>query len=291
MTVRSIIERAALVARAVRSREITVGGIPYRIPRWWPAEDAADREPWLDDVLHAAFRCGEGAFLDIGANVGQTLLKVLGIDRSRQYIGFEPQILCSSLIQKFIDMNKLTKHIVLPVGLSSENRVVKLLTRDYEFDPAASMVESFRPESFYKGYQYVCVRKGDEVATEMHLSSIAAMKIDVEGGELEVIEGLANTIRKHQPFIVFEVLNFYLHATKEALAASIVSFRQERIDRMERFLRGLGHEIYRIGPDGLTAVAKIQPESTPDLTRSNYVAVPRDRRDGFLTELRRSSSA
>jgi FkbM family methyltransferase len=191
MTVRSIVARVALVARAVRSREITLGGIRYRIPRWWPAEDAADREPWLDDVLNAAFRCGEGAFLDIGANVGQTLLKVLTIDGSRQYIGFEPQILCSSIIQKFIDANKLTKHIVLPIGLSSENRVVKLLTRDYELDPAASMVESFRPESFYERYQYVCVRRGDEVSAEMELSAIAVMKIDVEGGELEVIEGLA----------------------------------------------------------------------------------------------------
>jgi hypothetical protein len=60
---------------------------------------------------------------------------------------------------------------------------------------------------------------------------------------------------------------------------------------MERLLRGFGYEIYRIGPDGLTAVAKIQPESTPDLTRSNYLAVPRDRRDDFLSELRSSRIA
>ena len=288
MAIRPIVERLARVARSVRSREITVGGSRYRVPRWWPAEDATDREHWLDDVFHAAFRCGDGPFLDVGANVGQTLLKVLAIDRSRRYIGFEPQILCSSIIQNFIQTNNLANHVVLPIGLSSENKVVRLLTRDYEFDPAASMVESFRPESFYKGHQYVCVRKGDEVAAEMQLSAIAVMKIDVEGGELEVIEGLANTIRNYQPFIVFEVLNFYLHATKEHLAEPIVSFRQERIDRMEGLLRSFGHELYRISPGGLTAVPKIHPESTPDLNRSHYVAVPRDRCDRFLSELRNS---
>jgi FkbM family methyltransferase len=289
MTFRSIAERLALVASLLRSREIALGGARYRIPRGSlnplrPEEDAQNREPWLDAVLRAAFRCSDGAFLDVGANIGQTLLKVLAIDNSRQYIGFEPQVMCSSVIQKFIQVNRLTKHVVLPIGLSTENRVLKLLMREDEFDAKASIVESFRPQNFYNGYQYVCVRKGDEVATELGLSAIAVMKIDVEGGELEVIEGLAGTIRKYQPFIVFEVLNFYLIVTNESLAEPIVGFRRERIARMEELLRGFGYEIYRIVPGGLTAIANIQPESTPDLTRSNYVAVPRDECDGFVRE-------
>src|SRR5690242_19223100 len=87
MTARSIVERLRLLARVVRSREITVGGVRYRVPRWWQADDAAGREPWLDDVLRAAFRCGQGSLVDVGANVGQSLLKLLAIDRSRQYVG------------------------------------------------------------------------------------------------------------------------------------------------------------------------------------------------------------
>lgn len=282
--------KITLAVRLVRTREIKVGGIPYRMPGYllnplWLAQGGADYEPWLDNVFGAAFRCREGAFLDVGANIGQTMLKVLAIDRSRQYVGFEPQVMCSAIVQKFIQDNGLTKHTILPIGLSTENKTVKLLMREGDFDSTASIVESFRPDSFYKGHRYVCVRNGDAVAAELHLDSVAVIKIDVEGAELEVIEGLANSIQKHQPFVVFEVLNFYLAVTNEALAEPTVRFRKDRLEKLESILRSFGYEIYRIVPSGPKAVAKIQPESTADLTQANYIAVPSDSRDRFLREI------
>jgi FkbM family methyltransferase len=291
MSLRSTPKKIALAIRLVRRPVIELEGKSYQMRGYvlnplWLDQRRGVHEPWLDEVFRAAFRCRDGAFIDVGANIGRTLLKVLALDDTRQYVGFEPQPSCSAIIHEFIRVNRLSRHTILPIGLGSENKTVKLLIGDTDFDPTASIVQSFRPDSFYTRHHYVCLRNGDEVLAELELRAIAVIKIDVEGAELEVIEGLSRTIRERQPFIVFEVLNFYLIATNQPLAEQTIKFRQQRIERLEQLLRGFGHHIYRIVPEGLEPVARIQPESTQDLTRANYVAVPRDVHERFLHHLR-----
>jgi FkbM family methyltransferase len=282
-------KKIALAIRMARKPVIEVGGISYRMRSCvmnplWLDEARTEHEPWLDDVLRAAFRCRDGAFIDVGANIGRMMLKVLAIDDTRQYVGFEPQVTCSAILQTFIRENGLNKHTILPIGLATGNTTVELLVSGEDFDPTASMVQSFRPDGFYREHQYVCVRNGDEVVAELDLRAIAVIKIDVEGAELEVIEGLSNTLRKQQPFVVFEVLNFYLLATNQPLPEQTVKFRQNRIERLEHLLRSFGYGIFRIVPGGPQAVRKIQPESTPDLRLANYIAVPRDSQERFLKQ-------
>ena len=147
----------------------------------------------------------------------------------------------------------------------------------------ASMVENFRPYSFYTSSQYICVRKGDEVMAELKIPSVAAIKIDVEGGELEVIEGLSDTIREKMPVIIFEVVNHDLAVTGENLDARAVQFREGRTEKMECLLRGQGYEIHNVLPGNiLRRVGKIQPAMSADLSNTNYVAVSRQDVDSFL---------
>lgn len=281
-------KKIMFVLHAVRRRQITVGGAPYRfrgyllLPLWLHTRHV-DGEPELDNIFRAALRCREGAFLDVGANLGQTMLKVLAIENTRQYVGFEPQVICSCVIQKFIQDNGLTNHTILPIGLSTENKVLKLYNSG-EFDASATILQDLRPDGFYPAHQCVCVRKGDEIAAELDLKSVAVIKIDVEGAELEVIEGLSNTIQKHQPFIVFEVIHFH-PPWDQALPEPQVKFRKERVERMETMLRRFGYQIYRIFTEGPKMVNKIQLGWTTDLNPPNYVAVPSEARDRFFLEI------
>jgi FkbM family methyltransferase len=282
------LRKAALLVRLSRSKAIRVGDSTYRMKGFLVnalAAEAAEepREPWLDAVYQALLRCREGAFLDVGANVGQTMLKILAFDKTRQYIGFEPQLSCSSLIQSFIGDNNLKGHTILPLGLSNCNRFVRLYLRGGGHDSTASMIQNFRPDSFYNSYQYVCVRKGDELIAELGLASISAIKIDVEGAELEVIEGLFNTIREWMPFIIFEVLNHYLVITGEKLDPQMIQFRESRIRKMECLLTRQGYEIYNVLPGKvLKRVQKIQPAVSADMSLTNYVAVSKLDGGSFL---------
>jgi FkbM family methyltransferase len=236
-------------------------------------------EPWLDAVYQTVLTCREGAFLDVGANRGQSMLKLLSLDKKRQYVGFEPQLSCCSLIQSFIEENNLKNHTILPFGLSNNNQLVRLYHRGGNYDGTASIIQNFRPESFYASYRYVYVRKGDELIAELKLASISAIKIDVEGAELEVIEGLLDTIREKMPLIIFEVLNHYLVATGEKLDARAIRTREGRLEKMECLLTGQGYQIYNaLSGNVLKRVQKIQPAVSRDLSITNYVAV--SKRDG-----------
>jgi FkbM family methyltransferase len=205
-------------------------------------------EPWLDLAYKASLATKQGTFVDVGANTGQTLLKILSIEKTRSYIGFEPQIDCCFFIKNFINDNKLDTHTVLPVGLSNQNGVLELLKRNDNTDSTASTVDGFRPDKFYSIRENILVAKGDEVFEHLDLETISTVKIDVEGGELEVIDGLGIVIQSHKPIIIFEVLNHYLAVTGEALDDETIAFRNERNNRLAERLNRLGYHIFNILP-------------------------------------------
>jgi hypothetical protein len=59
-------------------------------------------EPWLDRIYEKVMLDRRGAFIDVGANIGQTLLKVLNTNPSAEYVGFEPQLNASAAMERFL---------------------------------------------------------------------------------------------------------------------------------------------------------------------------------------------
>jgi hypothetical protein len=58
-------------------------------------------ESYLDDIYLTILSKTKGAVIDVGVNVGQTLLKILSIDKNRLYYGFEPQIIAAAAVEFF----------------------------------------------------------------------------------------------------------------------------------------------------------------------------------------------
>lgn len=240
-------------------------------------------EVWLDDAYSAALNSKEGAFIDVGANTGQTLVKILSIDTKREYVGFEPQIECSFFINQFIKENNMHTHRILPLGLSNKSGVLQLLKRSGGSDTSASTTEGFRPADFYTAKQPVFVAKGDDVISELNLKQISAIKIDVEGGELEVVEGMRQVLRDNIPFVFFEVLNHFMVVTGQKLDEQTISFREARNEKLEEILRDLGYTIFNILPDKtIIEISKIQPKVSSDLKITDYVAVHHEYINAFL---------
>jgi FkbM family methyltransferase len=286
MVISAYLKKAVLATRLSRGREITLGGKTYQMKGFFvntlALKGQGGREPWLDTVFEAVLRLSDGAFLDVGANIGQTMLKVLSFDPSRRYIGFEPQVSCCFLIQHFLEKNSIGSFAILPVGLSRGNGTVKLY-RGGEYDSTASTVKEFRPVNFHSSYSYVCLRKGDELVSELEITSIAAIKIDVEGAELEVIEGLLETIQAKKPVIIFEVLNHFVIGTGAKLDDEHIRFRESRIAKMEDLLRQQKYEIYNVLPGNrLKNIHKITPSVSADLSVTNYIALSTDSVGSFL---------
>jgi FkbM family methyltransferase len=285
----TLFKKAATFGSLARGKRVRLGNKKYRIKGLFPnplalnAERWREKEPWLDLVFKSVLHCREGAFLDVGANLGQTMFKILALDSTRRYIGFEPQIACCLMTQRFLDENHITDFSILPVGLFNVNRIVKIYGGRSDYDAIASVVDGFRPDSFYNSDHYVCLRRGDDVVSELGLASVCGIKVDVEGAELEVFEGLVDTIEETQPFLIFEVLNHFLVMTGNKLDDSTLKFRESRIERLVQLLRHRSYEIFNILPGNqLNRVQQIRPPVSDDLSLTNYIAVPKSGLDAFL---------
>ncbi len=130
---------------------------------------------------------------------------------------------------------------------------------------------------FYSTRQSIYVAKGDDVLTQMESQDIAIIKIDVEGGELEVIEGLQQVLRNNMPFVFFEVLNHFLVVTGQQLDEETIEFRENRTRKLEEILRKLDYKIFNILPNNrIVEISEIKSKVSNDLKITDYVAIHSD---------------
>lgn len=186
-----------------------------------------------------------GAFIDVGTNLGQTLGKVLNVDRDRAYIGFEPQIAACHFVNRFIRDNGLRNAKVLPIGLGSENRIRKFYSLG-DADVSASLERSER----HTDEAVIQIRNGDEVLQELGICQIAAIKVDVEGAELDVLNGLIRTLSTHRPPIIFEVLPNFEGSNRIPIDKDDADIRRKKADSILRFLKELDFDIYQLNEFG-----------------------------------------
>lgn len=161
--------------------------------------------------------------------------------------------------------------------------MLQLLKRKDDADDTASTISSFRPDDFYTTKQSIVVSKGDDLIPTIDLQRISTIKIDVEGGELEVIDGLKETLQEYSPYVFFEVLNHFLAVTNQVLDSEMIEFRESRIRQIESILRELDYCIYNILPDNrLVEIKEIKPKVSDDLKITDYVAVHSNYRNAFI---------
>jgi FkbM family methyltransferase len=68
----------------------------------------------------------------------------------------------------------------------------------------------------------------DETVNSLELDHVDFIKIDVEGGELGVLQGATNTLERHRPLLVFEVNVFCLWRYGRTLPQDLFAWVRER---------------------------------------------------------------
>ena len=176
-------------------------------------------------------------FIDVGVNIGQTLLKMKAVDANIQYYGFEPNPFCCSVVKQIILDNNIKHSYIIPCGLGDSNRLHKLGLPEKSnlTDSTASMIENFRRGEI-KHNQFVTVYKLDDVKEDLEIENIDMIKIDIEGAELEAVAGMIETLKKYKPIIIIEVLPSY-DASND--------FRILRQKRLYSLLDGVGYDLYQ----------------------------------------------
>ena len=67
-----------------------------------------------------------GIFIDVGVNIGQTLLKLKAVNANMTYIGFEPNPSAVFYTNELIKANRFENTFLIPVGLNNKTEVLTL---------------------------------------------------------------------------------------------------------------------------------------------------------------------
>jgi FkbM family methyltransferase len=230
-----------------------LGGRAYRINGYFSDKfcRSDDHEPHLGEVIAALLRQREGAFIDIGVNVGQTLCKLLATGQMRRYVGFEPQIACCFYVDQFIRANDIADAHVIPVALGEQPGVLELHADDDDVDESASLdATGFRATMSATRKLLVPVLRGDAALGALGLKQIAVLKVDVEGAELDVLRGLPETLRFFRPAVLFEVLPNFFGEKREPIDAATAASHTRRADAIFALLSDAAYTVHQIDRDG-----------------------------------------
>ena len=248
----------------------TINGKTFRIPivGGLGGPMRAEYEPWMLKTLIELEKRAPGAFLDVGVNMGQTLLAAKSIRSDWDYIGFEPNPFCVFYSMKVIEANALDRCVLFPFGISDRTGAMDLRLNTLT-GGEGSIVAGFREESQYKRRIKVPIIGADSLPEELNDRTFGVVKVDVEGGELEVFRALQPVLARDRPLIITELLPVGDPHSEQG------TFRQERQDALLEIIRALDYAIIRLHVDGRREqLEEIQPHG--EIRLSNYLFVQKD---------------
>jgi FkbM family methyltransferase len=178
----------------------------------------------------------ETVAIDIGAHIGcLTLAMSKRVGKKGKVFAFEPQ-------------PKLFRELVMNMSLNGASNIeffwcaVGKEIGEIELSPLSQ--ENEGSSQLWGGTgKFVDLIPLDA----FHLQNISFVKIDVEGMELQVLEGAQKTLQENRPVLVLEIMGGYEADTAPPLI-------QSKIEETKSFLTHLGFKVYRISNNDYLAL-------------------------------------
>jgi len=181
-------------------------------------------------------RIKDPVFIDVGAHLGAYVLTFSKI--SKLVVAVEPNPVNYLILRKNLAINKIKNCIPVKYALSNHDGTSYLYVSKF------SDLHSLHKDRLDETIDTVPVRTrtADTLALrELKLDRIDLIKIDVEGAEIEVLEGMKEVIMKYHPILIIEVFQKNLEKIKEIFNKhnyNIVKIIYESIDPItkERYI-------------------------------------------------------
>lgn len=195
-------------------------------------------ELWMIDLFKKLNLKESDQLLDVGANVGQTLLKWKSVYPKNAYIGVEPIPACRYYLETISNLNGF-KDCRFSHKALFDSKGRKNLNFHYNdnTDRTATVVDSeLKP---IKSIDVDLIDFPTFVKDEsLDVKSIKLVKIDTEGSEVQILDSMIDFILQFKPDIIVEVLA-YNDSTNE------------RVEKFNLLLQKLPYSLYRIKKTGL----------------------------------------
>jgi FkbM family methyltransferase len=209
------------------------------------------KEPYENDLHQLALKLlidePSGTVLDIGANLGTFCVPLAQKMPKLKFHAFEPQRIVNYQLCANVIINSLDNVQTYELALSNKDEQLNLVMPDYAKE---TNIGAFSIDREVRKNDYECATTS--VTNKIYLvpldlltfSDVKLIKIDVEGHELEVLQGGLETIKANNyPPIIFEAWTWK-------------PWYQEKRKALLDYLEGLGYEIEQLGENNLATHRK-----------------------------------
>ena len=197
-----------VLRRMVRGRDVIMrmglgSGLWFNCSLSNPDYAFGNNELAVQEAFRSHLRPGDVLF-DIGANVGFfTIISVQLVGSEGHVYAFEPVPDNAAAVRHNLELNSFTNATVINSAVADRSGQGELLVAHYSGGSALSTVKTPPPD--LKERMPVETVSIDVLLAEGAMRPPDMVKIDVEGAELTVLQGMVETIRQHRPVILYEI--------------------------------------------------------------------------------------
>jgi FkbM family methyltransferase len=155
---------------------------------------------FLRDTMKSAYS-NQGIFLDIGANTGQYSLFMSRY--AKEIHAFEPWEPVIKRFRRMVENNRIRNIVIHPFGLGAENSKKPFFKPPDDNFGTGSFVEGLKQDNSFESE--LEIRTGDDALEKAGVTSVALIKMDIEGYEKPALKGLRRTLQAHRPIVEFEL--------------------------------------------------------------------------------------
>jgi FkbM family methyltransferase len=196
-----------LVRLGVRNRDVTISqgigaGVKFNGGSGNPDFALGKYELPLQETLASYLKPG-GVFYDIGANIG--FFSIIGaklVGNTGKVYAFEPAPDNAAKIRHNARLNNFSQITVIEKAVSGSMGEGQLLLT--ENIGGHTLASADRPLDV-RGSMAVDLVSIDELIARGELTPPTLVKIDVEGAELDVLQGMKQTLAQYQTLVVYEI--------------------------------------------------------------------------------------
>ena len=189
-------------------------------------------EPEVWDAISSGL--SEGAvFFDVGAYIGYDSLRAsVRVGPAGRVVAFEPNPTALLVLRANIAASRTSNVIVQPIACTDTPQTLTLFDSTPSGNGGSSSLSRTNAGPSTRSYS-VQGRPIDDVAAELGFKRLDVVKVDVEGAELLVVRGAAETLKRFHTKLILEVVPRQLANMGTSL------------EELEAFVRSLGYNSTR----------------------------------------------
>ncbi|MEO7273623.1 MAG: FkbM family methyltransferase [Vicinamibacterales bacterium] len=175
-----------------------------------------------------------GVFFDVGAHIGYDSLKAAAaVGEGGRVVAFEPNPNTLSQLRENIKASRATNVRVEPIACTDTETTLTLFDSTLGGNSGATSLSAANAGPVTRPYT-VRGRPIDDVVNELGIGRVDVLKADVEGAEVMVLRGAAETLKRFHPKLILEVVPRQL----ENMGTSV--------SELEALVRSLGYTTSKV---------------------------------------------